>query len=55
MATSTSFLAELREMPRFGLTAKAALTIEPQLSNHGLLDCGTGFAGKALRWQTKIK
>jgi hypothetical protein len=48
-------LAELRETPRFGLTAAAVLTIEPQLSNHGLLDCKLGFAGKAFQWQTKIK
>lgn len=28
-----------------GLTVKSRLTIEPQLSNHGQLDCHHGFAG----------
>jgi hypothetical protein len=42
---NSSFLTELRERPRFGLTSAARLTIEPQLSNHGLMDCEPGFAG----------
>ncbi|PKA42595.1 hypothetical protein CWR43_15885 [Rhizobium sullae] len=42
---NTSFLTELRERPRFGLTRAAGLTIEPQLSNYGLLDCRPAFVG----------
>lgn len=44
LSENSGFLTELRESSRFGLTRAAALTIEPQLSNYGLLDCLPGFA-----------
>jgi large subunit ribosomal protein L28 len=52
---NSSFLTELRERPRFGLTGAACLTIEPQLSNHGLMDCAAGYYRIVIQWPEKNK
>jgi hypothetical protein len=50
---NSSFLTELRERPRFGLTRAACLTIEPQLSNHARWIARLALPGMAIRWPEK--